>query len=199
MRTLRPGADQSSKAAFGKSAFAQTCFLLLKIRLVHINRAKSKNAFEHALARFSHGRLARWRKRKSCDVGEAREGLENELWHRCSNEPPMVLAESILLVACAKTCSKVLLLFVRLVCASHTFNKRKHVGACFSKSAFAKSSFARLVCARPKAAHSVDLTRFKVVLKQWLLQNLFYSISEFLDSQIFVSFQMLPDKFDHCQ
>ena len=29
---LRPGADQSSKAAFGKSAFAKSCFLLLKIR-----------------------------------------------------------------------------------------------------------------------------------------------------------------------
>ena len=27
----------------------------------------------------SHGRLARWRKWKSCDVGEAKEGLENEL------------------------------------------------------------------------------------------------------------------------
>ena len=40
----------------------------------------------------------------------------------------------------------------------------------------------------PKAAHSVDLTRFKVILKQWLLQNPFYSISEFFDSQIFVSF-----------
>ena len=60
------------------------------------------------------------------------------------------LAESILLVARAKTCSKVLLLFARFVCASHIFNKRKHVRACFSKSAFAKSSFARLVCARPK-------------------------------------------------
>ena len=77
---LRPGADQSSKAAFAK-----TCFLLLKIRLVHINRAKSKNAFEH------------------------------------------VLAESILFIVCAKTCSNILLLFARLVCASHIFNKRKHV------------------------------------------------------------------------
>ena len=51
---LRPGADQSSKAAFGK-----TCFLLLKIRLEHINRAKSKNAFEHVLARFSRKHFAR--------------------------------------------------------------------------------------------------------------------------------------------
>ena len=32
-----------------------------------------------------HGRLARWRKWKSCDVGEAKEGLENELWRRWSN------------------------------------------------------------------------------------------------------------------
>ena len=43
---LRPGADQSSKAAFAK-----TCFLLLKIRLAHTNRAKSKNAFEHIFSR----------------------------------------------------------------------------------------------------------------------------------------------------
>ena len=40
----------------------------------------------------------------------------------------------------------------------------------------------------PKAAHSVDLTGFKVVLKQWLIQNTFYRISEFFDSQIFVGF-----------
>ena len=53
LHCLRPGADQSSKVAFGKSAFAKTCFLLLKIRLAHINRAKSKKAFEHVLARFS--------------------------------------------------------------------------------------------------------------------------------------------------
>ena len=29
-----------------------------------------------------HGRLARWR---ACDVAEAKEGLENELWRRWSN------------------------------------------------------------------------------------------------------------------
>ena len=34
---------------------------------------------------FLHGRLARWIKWKSCDVGEAKEGLENELWRRWSN------------------------------------------------------------------------------------------------------------------
>ena len=32
-----------------------------------------------------HGRLARWIKWKACDVGEAKEGLENELWRRWSN------------------------------------------------------------------------------------------------------------------
>ena len=32
-----------------------------------------------------HGRLARWRKWKSCDVGEAKEGLQNDLWRRWSN------------------------------------------------------------------------------------------------------------------
>ena len=58
-QSLRPGADQSSKAAFGKSAFAKTYFLLLKIRLAHISRAKSKNAFEHVLTRFSRKHFAR--------------------------------------------------------------------------------------------------------------------------------------------
>ena len=32
-----------------------------------------------------HGRLARWRKWRACDVGEAKEWLENELWLRWSN------------------------------------------------------------------------------------------------------------------
>ena len=108
--SVRPGADQSSKAAFGKSALAKTCFLLLKIRLAHI-KSKKQKCFRARFGTF--------------------------------------LPESILLIARAKTCSKVLLLFARLVCASQIFNKRSHVRACFSKSAFAKSSFARLVCARP--------------------------------------------------
>ena len=34
--------------------------------------------------RSSHGRLARWRKWRACDVVEAKEGLENELWSRWS-------------------------------------------------------------------------------------------------------------------
>ena len=33
-----------------------------------------------------HGLLARWIKWKTCDVGEAKEGLENELWRRRRNE-----------------------------------------------------------------------------------------------------------------
>ena len=32
-----------------------------------------------------HGRFARWRKWRACDVGEAKGGLENELWRRWSN------------------------------------------------------------------------------------------------------------------
>ena len=32
-----------------------------------------------------HGRLARWRKWRACDVGEAKGGLEIELWRRWSN------------------------------------------------------------------------------------------------------------------
>ena len=30
----------------------------------------------------SHGWLVRWRKWRACDVGEAKEGLEKELWRR---------------------------------------------------------------------------------------------------------------------
>ena len=32
-----------------------------------------------------HGRLARWIKWRTCDVREAKEGLDNELWRRWSN------------------------------------------------------------------------------------------------------------------
>ena len=32
-----------------------------------------------------HGRLARWIKWRACDVGEAKEELENEMWRRWSN------------------------------------------------------------------------------------------------------------------
>ena len=35
-----------------------------------------------------HGRLARWRKWRACDVGEAKEGLDNELWHRWRAHSP---------------------------------------------------------------------------------------------------------------
>ena len=34
----------------------------------------------------NHGRLARWRKWRTCDVGEAKEELENELWCWWSNK-----------------------------------------------------------------------------------------------------------------
>ena len=116
MRWLRPGADQSSKAAFGKSTFAKTCFLLLRIRLAHINRAKSKNAFEHILARFGKKAFS-------------------------SLHVP-------------KRARKYLCFFLGWLCTSHFYNKIKQVRACFSKTAFAKSSFARLVCARPNNACS---------------------------------------------
>ena len=33
-----------------------------------------------------HERLARWIKWRTCDVGEAKEGLENELWRRWRNK-----------------------------------------------------------------------------------------------------------------
>ena len=40
---------------------------------------------EYREFRFFHGRLARWIKWRACDVGEAKEGLENKLWRRWSN------------------------------------------------------------------------------------------------------------------
>ena len=33
-----------------------------------------------------HGQLARWRKWRACNIGEAKEGLENKLWCRWSNK-----------------------------------------------------------------------------------------------------------------
>ena len=33
----------------------------------------------------SHGRVASWRKWRACDIGEAKEGLENDLWRSWSN------------------------------------------------------------------------------------------------------------------
>ena len=33
----------------------------------------------------TYGRLARWRKWRACDVGEAEEGSENDLWRGWSN------------------------------------------------------------------------------------------------------------------
>ena len=42
-------------------------------------------ATNYILITFYHGRLARWIKWRACDVGEAKEGLENELWRRWSN------------------------------------------------------------------------------------------------------------------
>ena len=40
---------------------------------------------EHRQGHTSHGRLARWIKWRACDVGEAKEGLENEQWRRWSD------------------------------------------------------------------------------------------------------------------
>ena len=53
---VRQGADQSSKAAFGKSAFAKTYFLLLKIRHGAHQSSKKQKCFR---ARFSRKHFAR--------------------------------------------------------------------------------------------------------------------------------------------
>ena len=51
---LRPGAHQSSKAAFGKSAFAKTCFLLLKIRHGAYQSSKKQKCFRARFGTFWH-------------------------------------------------------------------------------------------------------------------------------------------------
>ena len=133
--TFRPGADQSSKAAFGKSAFAKTCYNVLSF----VKDTTWRTPIEHKA-----------------------KMLSSTFWYGST--------ESILLVARIKTCWKVLLLFARLVCASHIFNERKHVRACISKSAFAKNSFARLVCARPK------LTWLQFLLREGNSAGIFRSL-----------------------
>ena len=52
-------------------------------------RPSDSMILSHLSARFIisrryHGRLARWRNWRACDVREAKEGLENELWRRWS-------------------------------------------------------------------------------------------------------------------
>ena len=49
---VRPDADQSSKAAFGKSAFAKTCFLLLKIRHGAHQCSKNQKCFRARFGMF---------------------------------------------------------------------------------------------------------------------------------------------------
>ena len=56
---VRPCADQTSKAAFGKSAFAKTCYLLLKIRHGAHQSSKKQKCFRTLLARFSRKHFAR--------------------------------------------------------------------------------------------------------------------------------------------
>ena len=45
----------------------------------------SKSFIKRKLLYEGHGRLARWIKWRTCDVREAKEGLENELWRRWSD------------------------------------------------------------------------------------------------------------------
>ena len=58
-----------------------------KLRFLHELRLRRTNIkYPSQLDNdMNHGRLARWRELKSCDVGEAKEGLANELWRRSSN------------------------------------------------------------------------------------------------------------------
>ena len=50
--------------------------------LLHANVTSIKETVYYIMI---HGRLARWRKWRACDVGEAKEGLESELWRWWSN------------------------------------------------------------------------------------------------------------------
>ena len=48
---------------------------------ISVGKTWRKETFREA----EHGRLARWRTWRACDVGKAKEGLQNELWRRWSN------------------------------------------------------------------------------------------------------------------
>ena len=59
---------------FGKKVFVSSPYLLFILLNIEI-------IFPYLL----HGQLARWRKWRAFDVGEAKEGLDNELWRKWSN------------------------------------------------------------------------------------------------------------------
>ena len=50
-----------------------------------LNKISSDDAISYRNPSNKHWRLARWRKWRACDVGEAKEGSENKLWRRWSN------------------------------------------------------------------------------------------------------------------
>ena len=50
---------------------------------LNLKQGKTRESLENPVP--DYGRLARWIKWRACDVGEAKEGLENELWHTWSN------------------------------------------------------------------------------------------------------------------
>ena len=57
------------------------CILHRIVSLLLANRIK--NTYCRTVS--VHGRLARWRKWRACDVGQAKEELGNELWRRWNN------------------------------------------------------------------------------------------------------------------
>ena len=72
----------------------RTTFLSQNSSADHLSLVPFESKFINFVAYFKtsilrptvyHGRLARWIKWRACDVGEAKEGLENELWRRWSN------------------------------------------------------------------------------------------------------------------
>ena len=66
------------------SIFFTLC-IVLNICLEKFGPAKVFNHKLNIYMYIVHGWLARWIKWRACDVGEAKEGLENELWRRWSN------------------------------------------------------------------------------------------------------------------
>ena len=51
----------------------------------HTNTWNKALSESHNYSMPVHGRLAKWRKWRACDVGKVNEGLENELWRMWSN------------------------------------------------------------------------------------------------------------------
>ena len=66
--------NPAARVRFPAGSGILTSFLILGVSFVFCS-----------VLSLGHGRLARWLRWSTCDVGEATEGLQNELWHMWSD------------------------------------------------------------------------------------------------------------------